>query len=202
MPRLITHVDVSAVADGGTLYLEPDAGVTPLAQERAAARGISLQRGAAPEHQMLHEVARQVVSRLSPEIVQRQGADRVVAEVLAALQEGGSPQASSAPLEYCAALLEQERRRARKRAIITTTGRNTKGIVARLTGAIADMDGDVLDISQTLVAEYFTMLLVVDTAALNTTFAAFKATLEGIARELSIQVLIMHEDLVSSLHRT
>ena len=69
--------------------------------------------------------------------------------------------------ELCASCLEQERRKVGRRAVVTTTGKNRKGIVANIARAIADAGGDILDISQTLVADYFTMIIVIDLAGLD-----------------------------------
>jgi ACT domain-containing protein len=85
--------------------------------------------------------------------------------------------------------------------VLTTTGRNQPGIVARIATAIADQGGDILDISQTLVGDYFTMLLIVDIGDLRVPFADFQAAIKQVASELGIQAILMHEDLVSSLHR-
>ena len=64
------------------------------------------------------------------------------------------------------------------RAVVTTTGKNQRGIVAKIAQAIADAGGDIVDISQTLVSDYFTMIIIVDTGALAVSFAEFKTRLE------------------------
>ena len=53
------------------------------------------------------------------------------------------------------------------RAVVTTTGKNQRGIVARIAQAIADAGGDIVDISQTLVSDYFTMIIIVDTVEIG-----------------------------------
>jgi ACT domain-containing protein len=73
--------------------------------------------------------------------------------------------------------------------------------VARVTAKIAELGGDILDISQTLVGDYFTMIIVVDTASLGLPFADFKGQLENEVREMGLSCMMMHEDVVSSLHR-
>src|SRR5439155_12601475 len=88
-----------------------------------------------------------------------------------------------------------------KRAVVTTTGRNQKGMVAKIAQAIADAGGDILDISQTLVAGYFTMIIVVDTSGLAVTFAEFKARLQQAVGALGAECLVMHEDVVNALQR-
>jgi ACT domain-containing protein len=207
MSRLITHADVAALADGGELILEPGAQLTPLASERAAARGIRLVQGdaaAAPPdaENIAREVTRQVVARLG--VMDRDLVEKVVQEVLSATAAPPPAFAEAtvpSSADYCAVYLEQERARNRRRAVITTTGKNRKGIVARLTAKIAEFSGDILDLSQTLVGDYFTMILVVDTGTLDTSFAEFKAAIEAAAQELGIHAMVMHEDIVTSLQR-
>ena len=87
------------------------------------------------------------------------------------------------------------------RAVVTTTGKNQRGIVANIAQAIADAGGDIVDISQTLVSDYFTMIIIVDTGALSVSFAEFKAKLERTVATAGAECLVMHEDIVNALQR-
>jgi ACT domain-containing protein len=87
------------------------------------------------------------------------------------------------------------------RAVVTTTGKNQRGIVAKIAQAIADAGGDIVDISQTLVSDYFTMIIIVDTAALTVSFAEFKTRLERTVTAAGAECLVMHEDVVNALQR-
>ncbi|HEX6837982.1 MAG TPA: ACT domain-containing protein [Polyangia bacterium] len=204
MPRVLSHTEVAAVADGATLTVDADTIVTPLAAEEARARNITIarQNGAGVAPTLVRQVTRQVVARMGdaqPEVL-----EAVVAEVMSAI---GTGEAASSLVEvgpgidYCQACLEQERSRTRHRAVLTTTGRNQKGIVARVTARIADLGGDILDISQTLVGDYFTMIVVVDTGTLDVAFADFKAAMEAEVQSMGLQAMMMHEDVVNTLHR-
>ncbi|HEY7953750.1 MAG: ACT domain-containing protein [Polyangia bacterium] len=182
MPRVISHTEVEALSEGATLTVEPDALVTPLALERAREKGVTVARDPAPTEESLIEA--------------------VVAKLVGSLGGSQAELTEVGPgIDFCQMCLEQERSRARSRAVLTTTGKNQKGIVARVTGRIADLGGDILDISQTLVGDYFTMIIVVDTASLDVPFASFKETLEAEIHEMGLQCMMMHEDVVSSLHR-
>jgi ACT domain-containing protein len=87
------------------------------------------------------------------------------------------------------------------RAVVTTTGKNQRGIVARIAQAIADAGGDIVDISQTLVSDYFTMIIIVDTGALSVSFAEFKTRLEKTVAATGAECLVMNEDVVNALQR-
>lgn len=204
MPRVISHAEIESAGAGGTVFVEPDAMVTPLALDRAQALGVKLERQASPHSpSVIRQVTRQVVARLGdsrPEVI-----EAVVAEVVGALAQtevvpGGLEEVAPG-IDFCQMCLEQERARTRTRAVLTTTGRNQKGIVARVTAKIAELGGDILDISQTLVGDYFTMIIVVDTASLDVPFSDFKEGLEGEVRAMGLSCMMMHEDVVSSLHR-
>jgi ACT domain-containing protein len=204
MPRVVSQAEVAAIADGKTLTIEPDAIVTPLAAADARDRGIVIARAGADGDSatLIRQVTRQVVARLgdgSPDVV-----EAVVGEVVRALAAGdsGGELVEVAPgVDFCAACLEQDRARTRHRAVLTTTGRNQKGIVARVTAKIAELSGDILDISQTLVGDYFTMIIVVDIGSLAVPFADFKQALEAEVKSMGLQTMIMHEDVVNSLQR-
>jgi ACT domain-containing protein len=87
------------------------------------------------------------------------------------------------------------------RAVVTTTGKNQRGLVARIAQAIADAGGDIVDISQTLISDYFTMIIIVDTSALAVSFAEFKSRLERTVSALGAECLVMHEGVVNALQR-
>ena len=61
-----------------------------------------------------------------------------------------------------------------EKAIVSVTGKNHSGIVAKLSAVIAEDSGNFLDIQQTIVNEYFTMVIVVDISGLNCDFSVFK----------------------------
>jgi ACT domain-containing protein len=116
----------------------------------------------------------------------------VTREVTARAERGGKPAATAG---------ESRRASGGSRAVVTTTGKNQRGIVARIAQAIADTGGDIVDISQTLVSDYFTMIIIVDTAALSVSFAEFKAKLERTVATAGAECLVMHEDVVNALQR-
>jgi ACT domain-containing protein len=103
-------------------------------------------------------------------------------------------------VELCASCAEEARRRG-PRAVITTTGKNKRGIVAKIAQAIAEAGGDIVDIAQTLVSDYFTMIIVVDTAGLEVPFADFKLRLTRAVEALGAECLVMHEEIVNALQR-
>jgi ACT domain-containing protein len=119
----------------------------------------------------------------------------------AAAAKSADVSSTLARAELCASCIEQERRKTARRAVVTTTGKNQKGIVAKIAQGIADAGGDILDISQTLVADYFTMIIVIDMSGLEIPFAEFKARITRTVGALGAECLVMHEEVVTALQR-
>jgi ACT domain-containing protein len=148
----------------------------------------------APPAAQAEEGIRELVARVTSAVAARAG-DQVA--------KNRGELAAIVASEVAAAVAAEERARGRggKRAVVTTTGKNARGVVAKIAQAIADAGGDILDISQTLVSDYFTMIIVVDTSALEVTFAEFKARLVRAVSALGAECLVMHEDIVNALQR-
>jgi ACT domain-containing protein len=159
---------------------------------------------------------RELIARISRQVARRAGARPDLAQIVAAevtaalspprlpsssLASASNPAALSEAAQLCASCLEQERRKTGRRAVVTTTGKNRKGIVAKIAQAIADAGGDILDISQTLVADYFTMIIIIDLTGLEVPFTELKARLTEMVRALGAECLVMHEDVVTALQR-
>jgi ACT domain-containing protein len=104
-------------------------------------------------------------------------------------------------LELCASCLELHRRQHQNRAVVTTTGRNARGVVATMARQVAEAGGDIQDISQTIISEYFTMIMVVDIEQLTVPFIEFKERVVSAASDLGIHAVVMHEDVMRSLQR-
>lgn len=215
--RVVTHAEVAALADGGVLQLEDGAELTPLAAERAQARRITVTRGGpatAPSGAQLaaiEQATQQVLARLQdrlggglgavPPELESELATRIAQEVTQSLAEPSREPGLPPAADYCAAYLHDEKQHARRRAVLTATGKNQRGVVAHLTTLIAEHGGDILDISQTLVGGYFTMLLIVDISELKAPFSELKQALTDAAAGRGVQAILMHEDIVSSMHR-
>lgn len=87
------------------------------------------------------------------------------------------------------------------RAIITVLGRDQIGIIAWVTGRLAEYSVNILDISQTIVNEFFTMIMVVDLDPANLELVALSRMLEDEGQEKGLQVKVQHEDIFAFMHR-
>lgn len=87
------------------------------------------------------------------------------------------------------------------KAIITVTGVDCVGITALVSSECARMGANILDISQSVMREYFAMVMLVDIQELNTPFAEFSESLRRAGEERALDIRVMHEDIFNSMHR-
>lgn len=87
------------------------------------------------------------------------------------------------------------------RAIITVIGKDRVGIIAAVSKVLADCNVNILDISQTIMQDMFTMIMLADISGSTVPFDALSGSLESQGRELGLNVRIQHEDIFNSMHR-
>jgi ACT domain-containing protein len=87
------------------------------------------------------------------------------------------------------------------RAIITVIGTDTMGIIAKVSGFLADNHINILDISQTIMQDLFTMIMLVDLEKSDMKFDDITENLDKIATEIGVNIRIQHEDIFNSMHR-
>jgi len=87
------------------------------------------------------------------------------------------------------------------KAVITVIGKDRIGIIAKISGVLAEHKVNILDISQTIMQEMFTMMMLVDISSAVLPFAALSEKLDEAGKELGLQVKIQHEDIFDSMHR-
>ena len=87
------------------------------------------------------------------------------------------------------------------KAIVSVFAKDAKGIIAYITGVLAEQEINILDISQTLMQEYFTMIMLVDLTDCTMSFDALSRYLQekGEARGLSVH--IQRQDIFDAMHR-
>lgn len=87
------------------------------------------------------------------------------------------------------------------RAIITVLGHDQIGIISWVTGRLAEYRVNILDISQTIVDEFFTMIMVVDLKLAAIELVDLARLLEDEGKERGLQVKVQHEDIFAFMHR-
>ena len=87
------------------------------------------------------------------------------------------------------------------RAIVTVIGKDRVGIIADVTALLAQYGVNVLDISQTVLQEYFTMIMLVDAAQCTVPFADLARTLDEAGTQRGLQIRAQREDIFNAMHR-
>ncbi len=90
---------------------------------------------------------------------------------------------------------------ANDRVIVSVFGHNRPGIVAGVTAILAQHDCNVLDISQKLMQELFTMILVVDMEGSNISFDNLLQSFDQLGNDLGIKIHAQHEDVFNAVNR-
>ena len=87
------------------------------------------------------------------------------------------------------------------KAIVTVVGKDQVGIIAGVCNTLADSRINVLDISQTIMEGYFTMMMVVDLAACETPFDQLRTILKDYGEGRGLSIRIQREDIFAAMHK-
>lgn len=87
------------------------------------------------------------------------------------------------------------------KALITVTGTDTTGIIARVCTYLADNSINILDISQTVMQQFFTMSMLVDLTKAQKDFSALSDELSALGNEMGLVIRIQREDIFTLMHR-
>ncbi len=86
------------------------------------------------------------------------------------------------------------------KAVISVTGRDSMGIIAGVSNACAECGVNIIDISQTVLKEYFAMIMIVDIDRITVPFVDFVDRMTALGKERGLEIHTMHEDIFNSMH--
>lgn len=87
------------------------------------------------------------------------------------------------------------------KALVSVTGSDATGIIAGVATKLSELDINILDISQTILGGYFTMLMVVDIEKAPVDFAGISEQLQTVADRLGMMIHIQRMDIFDAMHR-
>ena len=87
------------------------------------------------------------------------------------------------------------------KAVITVTGKDNVGIVAKVATECSNMGANIIDISQSVLREYFAMIVLVDIDGLSCTFGDFVDKMSALGDQNGLRIATMHEDIFNSIQR-
>jgi ACT domain-containing protein len=85
------------------------------------------------------------------------------------------------------------------KAVITVIGKDMVGILAKVSSVCADVNANIIEVTQSVLQDYFAMVMLVDMAKMSTGVAELEKMLTENAAGMKIHV--MHEDIFNSMHR-
>lgn len=88
-----------------------------------------------------------------------------------------------------------------EKAIITVVGKDTIGIIAKVSTYLSESRVNILDISQTIVSGYFNMMMIVDVADMVKSFSDCRRELDEIGEALGVSVKCQREEIFEKMHR-
>ncbi len=88
-----------------------------------------------------------------------------------------------------------------KKTIITVVGKDTVGIIARVCTYLADNKINILDISQTIVQEYFNMMMIVDMNQTDKDFGIIVKELDQLGEDIGVIIKCQKEEIFNQMHR-
>ena len=87
------------------------------------------------------------------------------------------------------------------RIIVSVMGRDRVGIIAGVSAVLAEAGANILDISQSVMDEFFVMIMMVDIGSASLSFADLKARLQDRGNRLGVKIDAQHEDVFNFMHR-
>ena len=86
-------------------------------------------------------------------------------------------------------------------AFVSVLGMDKKGIIKEVSTILAEVDANILDINQTIVQGYFTMVMFVDLTDMTIELGDLKEKLNQAADMLSVKIKVQHEDIFTAMHK-
>lgn len=87
------------------------------------------------------------------------------------------------------------------KAVISITGKDGVGIVSKVSTKCAECGANIIDISQTVLDDYFAMIMLVNVDALSLPFADFVDSMSETGKKNGLQINTMHEDIFNVMHK-
>ncbi len=91
--------------------------------------------------------------------------------------------------------------RGKMKAVITVTGKDKVGIIAMASDECSKHGVNIIDISQTVMKEYFAMIMLVELDGMTVEFSAFAESIRNRGLSSGVDIRVMHEDIFNSMHK-
>jgi ACT domain-containing protein len=86
------------------------------------------------------------------------------------------------------------------RAVVTVIGKDTVGILHKVSGICAEYNANVIEVTQSVLQDMFAMIMLVDITKLSGDFAELVDRMTELGTQLGLSIHTMHEDIFNSMH--
>ena len=86
------------------------------------------------------------------------------------------------------------------KAVITVTGKDKKGIIAKVSSFLAERNVNIEDISQTILGEYFAMIMIADMSECKKEIAVLAQECAELGKQIGMVIYLQHEDIFNAMH--
>lgn len=86
------------------------------------------------------------------------------------------------------------------RAVITVIGKDSVGIVAKVSNCCSDFNANVIDVTQTVLQDMFAMIMLVDISKINNEFQKLSEAMKQIGEAQNLSIHVMHENIFNAMH--
>lgn len=86
------------------------------------------------------------------------------------------------------------------KAVVTVVGRDTVGILAKVSAVCAEHNANILDVTQSVMKELFTMVMLLDISDITSDFSELQNALYDLGDKIGMKIHVMHEDIFNSMH--
>ena len=87
------------------------------------------------------------------------------------------------------------------KAVITVVGHDAKGIIAKVSAKCAEASANIVDISQSVLKDYFAMIMIIEIVDLNRSFTDFANELSVLGKAENLDIRAMHESIFDAMHK-
>ena len=87
------------------------------------------------------------------------------------------------------------------RAVLTVIGKDTVGILAKVSSICAEYNGNVIEVTQSVMQDMFATIMMVDISNLNVEFTVLADRMTKLGTELGLSIHTMHENIFDAMHR-
>ena len=86
------------------------------------------------------------------------------------------------------------------RVVVTVTGKDKKGIIAKVSAFLSEKGANIEDISQTILGEYFAMIMIVDLTESKVELSVLARECAELGKQIGMSVYMQHEDIFNAMH--